>query len=193
MINNWERDTDMANIQMEINTQEIRGLVTIDVYLKGEDIFKYRSMTADERCSIVEIAKPRWQISIAIQSDWLTVTMLHDRTSGTTTAPESKSLAAKLKRKKFVLVRRYFIFQANTKTRPLAMMIRKATKPRKKNITFIFVSRVKSWNPSFDEKLWNEEFLVVTGMFRFWRNLVDSLSFFHLIPANIDKERLKNS
>ena len=49
----------MANIQMEINTQEIRGLVTIDVYLKGEDIFKYRSMTADERCSIVEMAKPR--------------------------------------------------------------------------------------------------------------------------------------
>ena len=83
-------------------------------------------------------------MSIARQMDSELYTTLHEINSGTTTTPHKRSLAAKLKRNKFVFVRRYFIFQAKTNTRIFATVINKAVRARKEKMTFDSVLNVKS-------------------------------------------------
>ena len=84
-------------------------------------------------------------MSIAKQMDSELNTTLHEINSGTTTTPHKRSMAAKLKRNKFVFVRRYFIFQAKTNTRIFATVINKAVRARKEKMTFDSVLNGKSF------------------------------------------------
>ena len=168
---NCTRDIDMADIQTENSTLRILGLVTKDTYLKGAEIFRYLSMTAHARCKIVEIASPRWQISIAIQicSELESYTKLHAITRGITKIPDSRSLAAKLRRNKLVFVRKNFIFHAKTSTRLFATVIKRAVIPRNVKITLVSVSSVRSSKVSSAEKFCRVKFSVKLFIFLiFW-------------------------
>lgn len=60
MRGSWVNDIDIVVIYMEIKIVVMCGFVIMELYLNGEEIFRYCFMIVEERCKIVEIVNLCW-------------------------------------------------------------------------------------------------------------------------------------